>query len=223
MSFDFNKEKLLLAGNLTPTLIHDLRNSLAVLKLNNYYLKLKEDSLPEEIASSLKDWAEAITRIEKKLDYFSLLTSNNLAGELCSLNAVITSAIDSIKGKAKKNNTIIEDKSESDLPSLKINKTKISFLILSLINFLIDASFDKQKIYLKAYKNNSKEIALEIKRIVSENVLEDSAGNSMHQYANERFLIQLKELKEFFRDDSIRIKVEDKIQPNCKIVLSFIK
>ncbi len=54
MFSDFNKEKFLLIGNLTPHLIHDIRNSLSVLKLNYYYLNLKEESIPNEIASSLK-------------------------------------------------------------------------------------------------------------------------------------------------------------------------
>jgi signal transduction histidine kinase len=220
MFSDFNKEKFLLIGNLTPHLIHDIRNSLSVLKLNYYYLNLKEESIPKEISSSLRDCSEAISRLEKKLDYFSLLTTNNESSiEMCSLNTLATAAIDLLKGKAKKNNVSLEDISTINIPTLKINKSKISMAVISIINSLIDTGISNQKIVLNVFANNSHQLSLEIEKLENDGKEEQN----LIQENIDIFFQYIEKLKENLKGVGTGISFVGDIIGNCKIIFSFNK
>ena len=220
MFYEFYKEKLLLIGNLTPNLIHDIRNSLSVLKLNYYYLNLKEKSIPAEIASSLNDCSEAISRLEKKLDHFSLLTSNNESSlEVCSLNTLISAAIDLLKGKAKRNNISFEDISVANVPTLKMNKSKVSVSVIGILNSLIDIGFLNQKILLNTFEVGSKNLCVEIeKQIKNESNVPIENAN-----AGDNFMNEIKELNELLKVDRIKIIFLGNISGNCKITFLFTK
>ncbi len=220
MLSDYNKEKFLLIGNLTPNLIHDIRNSLSVLKLNYYYLSLKEDSIPAEIASSLKDCSEAINRLEKKLDYFSLLISNNAGSkEVCSLNTIATAVLDLLKGKAKKTNIALENLSSQSISTLKINKSKISIAVAGIINSLLDTGISNQKIILKVSTDSSNHINLEIDKQEKENC----DTQILDQECVKSFLKNLETTKENLKEDNGSILFEGDIKGNCKINFSFNK
>jgi signal transduction histidine kinase len=220
MFYDFYKEKLLLIGNLTPNLIHDIRNSLSVLKLNYYYLNLKEKSIPAEIASSLNDCSEAISRLEKKLDHFSLLTSNNGSSlEVCSLNTLISAAIDLLKGKAKRNKISFEDISAANVPTLKMNKSKVSVSVIGILNSLIDIGFLNQKILLNTFEVGSQNLCVEIeKQIKNESDVPVENAN-----AGDNFMNEIKELNEFLKVDRIKIIFIGNISGDCKITFLFTK
>ncbi len=220
MFYEFYKEKLLLIGNLTPNLIHDIRNSLSVLKLNYYYLNLKEKSIPAEIASSLNDCSEAISRLEKKLDHFSLLTSNNESSlEVCSLNTLISAAIDLLKGKAKRNNISFEDISAANVPTLKMNKSKVSVSVIGILNSLIDIGFLNQKILLNTFEVGSQNLCVEIeKQIKNESDVPVENAN-----AGDNFMNEIKELNEFLKVDRIKIIFIGNISGDCKITFLFTK
>jgi phosphoglycerate-specific signal transduction histidine kinase len=220
MFYDFYKEKLLLIGNLTPNLIHDIRNSLSVLKLNYYYLNLKEKSIPAEIASSLNDCSEAISRLEKKLDHFSLLTSNNESSlEVCSLNTLISVAIDLLKGKAKRNNISFEDISAANVPTLKMNKSKVSVSVIGILNSLIDIGFLNQKILLNTFEVGSQNLCVEIeKQIKNESDVPVENAN-----AGDNFMNEIKELNELLNVDRIKIIFIGNISGDCKITFLFTK
>ena len=220
MFYEFYKEKLLLIGNLTPNLIHDIRNSLSVLKLNYYYLNLKEKSIPAEIASSLNDCSEAISRLEKKLDHFSLLTSNNESSlEVCSLNTLISAAIDLLKGKAKRNNISFEDISAANVPTLKMNKSKVSVSVIGILNSLIDIGFLNQKILLNTFEVGSQNLCVEIeKQIKNESDVPVENAN-----AGDNFMNEIKELNELLKVDRIKIIFIGNISGDCKITFLFTK
>jgi signal transduction histidine kinase len=220
MFYDFYKEKLLLIGNLTPNLIHDIRNSLSVLKLNYYYLNLKEKSIPAEIASSLNDCSEAISRLEKKLDHFSLLTSNNESSlEVCSLNTLISAAIDLLKGKAKRNKISFEDISAANVPTLKMSKSKVSVSVIGILNSLIDIGFLNQKILLNTFEVGSQNLCVEIeKQIKNESDVPVENAN-----AGDNFMNEIKELNEFLKVDRIKIIFIGNISGDCKITFLFTK
>ncbi len=220
MSYDFNKEKFSLIGSLTPNLIHDIRNSISVLKLNYYYLNLKEDSIPSEIVSSLNDCSEAISRLEKKMDNFSLLIANqDNTKEICNLNFIIAVAIDLLKGKAKKTNIALEDISASDSPMVKVNKSKISVAVIEIINTLLDTGISNQKIVLNVLANNAHQLKLEI-----EKKIKDSKHS---QFLNDDnlnlFFRNIDGLRDSLQDDDITISFEGDVKQNCKIIFSFTK
>ena len=220
MLYDLYKEKSLLIGSLTPNLIHDIRNTLSVLKLNYYYLNLKEKSIPSEIASSLNDCSEAISRLEKKLDHFTLLTSNNNNSlEFCSLNTIITAAIDLLKGKAKKNNILLEDISAIGIPALKINKSKIANVVIGIVNSLIEIGVQDQKVTLNAFEDSSQNLVLEIEK----HIKEESEISELAENIGERFQEEINELGKFLEADKIKVNFLGSLTGNCKIIFLFTK
>ncbi len=220
MSSDYDKEKFLLIGNLTPNLIHDIRNSLSVLKLNYYFLSLKEDSIPAELASSLKDCSEAINRLEKKLDNFSLLiTNHDNSREVCALNLITAIALDLLKGKARKNNVSLEDVSGSNTPTLKINKTKIIIAVIGIINSLLETGVSNQKIVLNVLTNDEHQVELEIEKKQKDNLKEQ---NLIIDNVN-IFLKNVEEVRNRLKDDGVTISFEGEVKGNCKINFSFNK
>ncbi|MEO8399939.1 MAG: hypothetical protein ABI550_09025, partial [Ignavibacteriaceae bacterium] len=163
MSNEFQKDKSNLIEIFTPGFIHDVRNSLSVLKLNYYFLDLKDESIPPEIAASLADCTEAIKRIEKKLNDFSLLTAqNDSSGEICEPNEIFSAAIEISQVKAKKNYISYKKKFENNLPSIKINKNVFLQFLLNIINTIIDFGLPKHELVFKTFKNDSGKIGLEI-------------------------------------------------------------
>ncbi len=108
---------------------------------------------------------------------------------MCSLNTLAAAAIDLLRGKAKKNNIILEDISAINIPTLKVNKSKISLAVISIINSLIDTGISNQKIVLNVIANNSHQLSLEIEK-------RENEGKERQNLTQENINIFLKEFEE---------------------------
>jgi K+-sensing histidine kinase KdpD len=155
-----NKNKI--TGKIFPNLIHSIRNPLAVLKLNHYYLKLLKESLPIEVVNSLNDCTEAALRIEKILETYSLLSHNyNNAVETSSINDLSNFAIEVMGVSAKRKNLSFEISYDPNIPRLQVNKSKILQVLLNILSYF-DTWTNCKKVTIKSGIDDSNNIFWEI-------------------------------------------------------------
>jgi K+-sensing histidine kinase KdpD len=131
MPYPLNKNHDEILYKIIPGVIHDIRNPLAVLKLNNYYLKILED-LPENIKSTVQDSSKAILKIQNSLENLSGLFSKKTK-ILCSLNDLTESAVQLTSGLSKKHKINIEFKADKSIPPIYIDKASILYVIICLL------------------------------------------------------------------------------------------
>lgn len=151
MPYRFTKNYDVILYKIMPGIIHDLRNPLAVLKLNNYYLKLLED-IPEEIKGTIEDSSTAITNLQKSLEHLSELFSNK-EKVLCSINDLLDSAIQLTSAIAKKQKVKVDFKPDDSISPIYIEKTSVLFAAIHIIIAAIDGGKNAIKISTELIEN----------------------------------------------------------------------
>jgi nitrogen-specific signal transduction histidine kinase len=152
------QNKIKLTGKIFPNLIHSIRNPLAVLKLNHYYLKLLRESLPYEVVNSLNDCTEAALRIEKIIETYSLLSYNyNNVVETSSINDLSNFAIEVLGVSAKRKNIQFETNYDPNIPHLQLDKSKILQVLLNILSYF-DSWTNCKKVTVKSDIDESNHI-----------------------------------------------------------------
>lgn len=124
--------------------IHNMRNPLAVLKLNNYYLNMMDD-LPGEVKKTLTDSSKAIEKLEKKLEDISRLLSKK-EKRLSSINDLTEAAADLALIFGQKRQSKIETKLGKSIPPINLNEGLLLTAFIILIIAQIETGYCTIKI-----------------------------------------------------------------------------
>ena len=184
------QNKIKLTGKMFPNLIHSLRNPLAVLKLNHYYLNLLKESLPIEAVNSLNDCAEAALRIEKILETYSLLSHhNNGSIEISSINDLSNFALEVIGVSARRKNLHFETNYEPDIPKMQLNKSKILQVFLNILSYF-DSWTSCKKVVIKTGIDESNKIYWEAFAHIENTRSDDLEQDQLSEFANDLYLCE---------------------------------
>jgi nitrogen-specific signal transduction histidine kinase len=147
-------------GKLSSGLIHEIRNPLAVIKMNLDYLRRSKKIFSREISESLESCSEAADKLLLLADNFSALSRNERQGlNICSLNDAATTAVNVLRTIAGQSGIKINTNLQPNLPPVSFQKDKLLLVILYLLNYLIETVISGTQINLRTYqgKINSKE------------------------------------------------------------------
>lgn len=134
------ENKLQLLGKLTASLIHEIRNPLSAIKLTFDFLKLIENSLPEEATESIDISKEALARIQYLMDnVLTFSRKDSKYQQNCSLNEISKTAVNLIKSSANKKDIKIELELDNSIPNGYFDKNKILQVFINLITNAIES------------------------------------------------------------------------------------
>ena len=160
---NIHNNKLCILGKLMATLIHEIRNPLAVIKLNLHFLTMIGNEFPDELSESVASSTEALDRIQRLVDTISDFSKKNPYSEsLSSLNEITLQALGILRSTANHLHIIISYEPIEDLPNLFCDKYKILQIILNLINNGIEACGENGVIKITIFYNEDKALIWQI-------------------------------------------------------------
>lgn len=144
-------DKLVLLGQISASLVHEIRNPLAAINLN---LQLLNRALGEnkELQSYINSALQGVERISKLIDVtlgFSRQTQTVI--ENVNLNSIIISTVDLMNHLLKKKEISITFNLKNDLPEIKADSKHIQQILINLISNSIDAIENKGKIIISTF------------------------------------------------------------------------
>jgi len=160
-------DKLVLLGQLSASLVHEIRNPLAAVNLN---LQLLSRALSEnkELLSYVNTALQGVERISKIIDVtLSFSRQSEPFIEKLNLNTVVVSTLDLINHLLRKKEITLSFDLKNDLPLISADSKHLQQIIVNLITNAIDAIEKKGTITLKTYvedypDNNLKLVCLTV-------------------------------------------------------------
>lgn len=144
--------KLEILGKLTASLIHEIRNSLSVIKFNLEYLEMLKAELPDPANESVADSAAATSRIQYLVDNllsFSRKSPGNY--EYSSINRIAEDVANIIQVSASKKNIRVNCEFDYSIPRLHIDSNKIFQVFINIITNAAESIEGGGEICLKSY------------------------------------------------------------------------
>jgi signal transduction histidine kinase len=158
MEDNIQANKLLLLGKLTANLVHEIRNPLSAIKLNLDYMKLAQDDLPSDIQEILSESLDAFEQINFLIeDVLDFTRKPSAKIHQVAVEAITEKCLKIILISAKNKNITIEKDFEKDIPILNVNKNKMMQIFLNLLNNAIEASSEKSRIIIRAFRKKNEE------------------------------------------------------------------
>lgn len=164
-------EKLAAIGQALAALSHDFRGILNGLVGANRHLSKVVEGLEKNRfreASQLRRWVDVIDANEKRLsnlveEIVEYAKPREPRREVCSLNDLVSEALEQYSEGARKNNIDIQRHTALDLPVLQADTTRIYRALCNLIHNALDAvEPGKGKIHVRT-ENTQQGILLEVK------------------------------------------------------------
>jgi signal transduction histidine kinase len=160
-------DKLVLLGQLSASLVHEIRNPLAAVNLN---LQLLSRALSEnkELLSYVNTALQGVERISKIIDVtLSFSRQSEPFIEKLNLNTVVVITLDLINHLLRKKEITLSFDLKNDLPLISADSKHLQQIIVNLITNAIDAIEKKGTITLKTYvedypENNLKLVCLTV-------------------------------------------------------------
>jgi len=160
-------DKLVLLGQLSASLVHEIRNPLAAVNLN---LQLLYRALAEnkELLSYVNTALQGVDRISKIIDVtLNFSRQNEPLIEKLNLNSVVANTLELVNHMLRKKEITISVDLKSDLPLISADSKHIQQIIINLITNSIDAIENKGTITLKTFvedypENNLKLVCLTV-------------------------------------------------------------
>ncbi len=132
--------KLEILGKLTASLVHEIRNSLSVIKFNLEYMEMLKEELPDSVNDSVIDSSTAISRIQYLVDNILSFTKKNSDNyEHTSINRVAEDAINVINIIAKKKNIQLNAELDFSIPRLFIDPNKVFQVFINLLTNAVES------------------------------------------------------------------------------------
>jgi signal transduction histidine kinase len=145
--------KLLLLGKLTANLVHEIRNPLSAIKLNLDYMKLAQDDLPSDIKEILSESLDAFEQVNFLIeDVLDFTRKPSAKIHQVGIESITERCLKIISISAKNKNIAIEKDFEENIPILNVNKNKMMQIILNFLNNAIEASSEKSRIIIRAFR-----------------------------------------------------------------------
>jgi len=144
--------KLEILGKLTASLIHEIRNSLSVIKFNLEYLEMLKAELPENANESVADSAAATSRIQYLVDNllsFSRKSPGNY--EYVSVNRIAEDVGNIIQVSASKRNIKVNYNFDYRIPRLYIDSNKIFQVFINIVTNAVESIEGTGEVFLKSY------------------------------------------------------------------------
>ncbi|GJQ63605.1 MAG: hypothetical protein SCALA702_26580 [Melioribacteraceae bacterium] len=144
--------KLEILGKLTASLIHEIRNSLSVIKFNLEYLEMLKAELPENANESVVDSAAATSRIQYLVDNllsFSRKSPGNF--EYVSVNRIAEDVGNIIQVSASKKNVKVYFDFDYSIPRLYVDSNKIFQVFINLVTNAVESIEGTGEVSLKSY------------------------------------------------------------------------
>lgn len=146
------KNKLLVLGKLTASLLHEIRNPLTAVKLNLDFIKMHKSDLPDDINNSLDDCYKGVLNIQNLVEQFLGFSKKSPdREEYISVCDVSDAAIDLVKQRANKLKVKIEKFYSDNVPKIYFDRKKLLQVFLNLINNSVDSFTDEGSIKIYAY------------------------------------------------------------------------
>ncbi len=144
-------DKLVLLGQISASLVHELRNPLAAINLN---LQLLNRAVGEnkELFTYIHSALQGVERISKLIDVtlgFSRQSQPQI--EEVNLNSIILSTVDLLNHLLKKKEIALSFNLSNDLLPISADPKHIQQILINLISNAIDAIIDKGKIILSTF------------------------------------------------------------------------
>lgn len=143
-------DKLVLLGQLSASLVHEIRNPLAAVNLN---LQLLQRSINDKnILTYLNTALQGVERISKIIETtlsFSRISSPQI--EKVHINSVILITIELINYLLKEKEVEIGIDFQSDLPTISADIKQIQQILINLLTNAIDSIEGKGKIVLRTF------------------------------------------------------------------------
>lgn len=144
-------DKLVLLGQLSAGVAHEIRNPLAAVNLNLQVLKRRFDtSAPEfEYIDTALQGVDRISRIVEVTLNFSRPTMPDIKS--LQLNSIIVSTLDLVTAMIKRKEIKVELKFDENLPLIAADAKQIQQVLINLITNAADAIKIKGKIKIETY------------------------------------------------------------------------
>jgi PAS domain S-box-containing protein len=150
-------DKLVLLGQISASLVHEIRNPLAAINLN---LQLMNRSVGDnkELQSYISSALQGVERISKLIDVtlgFSRQSTPQI--EEINLNSIVINTVDLMNHLMKKKEISITFDLKKDIPPISADPKHIQQILINLISNSIDAIEGNGKIILKTFLEESAE------------------------------------------------------------------
>lgn len=150
-------DKLVLLGQISASLVHEIRNPLAAINLN---LQLMNRAIGDnkELLSYINSALQGVERISKLIDVtlgFSRQSPSQI--EKVNVNAIVVNTVDLMNHLMKKKEISIGFNLKNDLPPITADAKHIQQILINLISNSIDAIEGNGKITLSTFLEESPE------------------------------------------------------------------
>jgi signal transduction histidine kinase len=148
-------DKLVLLGQITAGVTHEIRNPLAAINLNLQILKrnLVDDPTYQKYIDSSLQGVDRISRIIEVTLNFSRQSMPDV--KPININSIIPTSLELVASVLKRKEIKVELKFEDNLPEVWIDNKQIQQVFINMITNAADAIKLKGKIGIKTYKENS--------------------------------------------------------------------
>lgn len=144
---EMNSQKLIMLGQLSAVILHDLQSPVTFIDSNNRYLikkikkKLKATDLAEELIKVLKENEEGLDQIKELLDSIKSLVKNEYKPKVLALNNLIISCNKIVIPQARNKIKIMLNLPQQS-PLARVNPSQIKQVLINIMVNAIEA-FEK--------------------------------------------------------------------------------
>lgn len=148
-------DKLVLLGQLSAGVSHEIRNPLAAVNLNLQLLsrKIPEDSAEYPFVQTALQGVERISKIVEVSLNFSRPAIPDV--KEMNINSIIPQTLDLVASSIRKKDIKVNIKLAEDLPNVAIDAKQVQQVLINLITNASDAIKDKGNIDINTYLENS--------------------------------------------------------------------
>lgn len=145
-------DKLVLLGQLSAGIAHEIRNPLAAVNLNLQVLKRKipEDTQEYEHVATALQGVERISKIVEVTLNFSKPAIPDIHG--VNLNSIVPTTLELVSTVIRRKEIQVEQKLDEKLPIVSADAKQIQQVLINLVTNAADAIKSKGKIVIKSYK-----------------------------------------------------------------------
>jgi PAS domain S-box-containing protein len=145
-------DKLVLLGQLSAGIAHEIRNPLAAVNLNLQVLKRKipEDTQEFEHVATALQGVERISKIVEVTLNFSKPAIPDIHG--VNLNSIVPTTLELVSTVIRRKEIQVEQKLDEKLPIVSADAKQIQQVLINLVTNAADAIKSKGKIVIRSYK-----------------------------------------------------------------------